>query len=307
MSKSKETHLQDLKIRLRSIEFLKILKKRFTYEQLSEKLDLPVTVLNRYVRGHVIPSRDRADLLIQFFENNIDLQDEILERIQFKDWIVTFNEYQELLKKKEEFQLKLNKIRESTFTNKDDNIKQEIKFLDERIKDYLDKLKEKRFIDNTLLMSDSLFMNVLAKIIAQAFLGQNITKLLTAAVDGLPLAIRIADQLECEIIYAKNTKEVGVPKYIEETYTPSSSSGNLLTLYVPKHLLSKKDRILIVDDIIRSGYTQNALINICKKINAKVIGVFIMISFGNKWKELFGKNEDFKVETFLNIPDPTTL
>jgi len=301
MSKSKETHLQDLKIRLRSIDFLKILKKRFTYEQLSEKLTLPVTVLNRYVRGHVIPSRDRANLLIEFFEKNIDLQDEILQRIDFKDWIIKYNEYQKLLKEKEEVQ---------SDSDPSVNIEQEIKPLDREIQGILDKLKEKRFIDNTKLMSDSLFMNVLAKIVAQEYKDHNITKLLTAAVDGLPLAIRIADQLECEIIYAKNTKEVGVPKYIEETYTPSSSSGNLLTLYVPKHLLNKKDRILIVDDIIRSGYTQNALINICKKINTKVIGVFIMISIGNKWKELFLENVEnvqFKVNTFLDIPDPTTL
>lgn len=298
MSKLKETHLQDLKIRLRSIDFLKILKKRFTYEQLSEKLDLPVTVLNRYVRGHVIPSRDRANLLIKFFENSIDLKDEILQRIEFKKWIETYGEYQKLIQERE-------KIQEQK--GPPEKINRQIKFLDDRIRDFLDKLKEKRFIDNTKLMSDTLFMNVLAKIVAQEYKSHNITKLLTAAVDGLPLAIRIADQLECELIYAKNTKEVGVPKYIEETYTPSSSSGNLLTLYVPKHLLNKKDRILIVDDIIRSGYTQNALINICKKINAKVIGVFIMISFGDTWKTLFDMNEDFKVETFLEIPDPTTL
>ena len=142
--------------------------------------------------------------------------------------------------------------------------------------------------------------------VAQRYKNMRITKILTAAVDGLPLAVRIADELEAELIIAKNTKEVGVPKYIEENYTPSSSSGNLLTLYVPRHLLSKKDRVLIIDDIIRSGYTQNALIKISKKINAKVMGVFIMIGFGTKWKEIF-VDDEYTVETFLNIPDPMAL
>ncbi|NHI93645.1 MAG: hypothetical protein EAX96_14250 [Candidatus Lokiarchaeota archaeon] len=303
MSKKSENHLEDLKIRIRSIDFLKILKEKFTYDQLSEKIDLPITVLNRYVKGHVIPSRERAEVLIDFFEKNIDLKEEILKKIHFNKWMENYQEYQKLIDDTRRIEKRIknsiNSVEISTLT-------QEIKFNNERIKDYLDKLKETRYIDNTQLLSDTLFLGVLAKFIAQKYKQSTITKILTAAVDGLPLAVRIADQLEAELIIAKNTKEVGVPKYIEENYTPSSSSGNLLTLYVPRHLISKKDRVLIVDDIIRSGYTQNALIKICKKINAKVLGVFIMIGFGTKWKEIFD-NEEFKVETFLNIPDPMAL
>jgi len=303
MSSKRETHLEDLKIRIRSVDFLKILKDKFTYEQLSEKMDLPITVLNRYVKGHVIPSRDRADVLIKFFEKNVDLKEEILKKINFAKWMDIYNEYQKLVWETDEIE---DKIKNSINTVEITTLKQEVKFNHERIKDYLEKLKETRFIDNTKLLADSLFLSILAKIVAQKYKNLRITKILTAAVDGLPLAVRIADQLEAELIIAKNTKEVGVPKYIEENYTPSSSSGNLLTLYVPKHLLSKKDRVLIIDDIIRSGYTQKALIKICQKINAKVLGVFIMIGFGTKWKEIFN-DEEFTVETFLNIPDPMTL
>ena len=302
MSK-KETHLEDIKIRIRSVDFLKILKEKFTYDQLSDKMGLPITVLNRYVRGHVIPSRERAEVLIKFFEDNIDLREEILKKINFAKWMDIYKEYQKLLEETEKIE---EKIKNSINSVEISTLKQEVKFNNERIKDYLEKLKETRFIDNTKLLSDSLFLSVLAKIVAQKYKHFTITKILTAAVDGLPLAVRIADQLEAELIIAKNTKEVGVPKYIEENYTPSSSSGNLLTLYVPKHLLSKKDRVLIIDDIIRSGYTQKALIKICNKINAKVLGVFIMIGFGTKWKEMF-TDDEFSVETFLNIPDPMAL
>ena len=303
MSSKRETHLEDLKIRIRSVDFLKILKDKFTYEQLSEKIDLPITVLNRYVKGHVIPSRDRAQVLIKFFEDNVDLKEEILKKINFAKWMDIYSEYKKLVWETTKIE---DKIKNSINTVEITTIKQEIRFNHERIKDYLEKLKETRFIDNTKLLADSLFLSVLAKIVAQKYKNLKITKILTAAVDGLPLAVRIADQLEAELIIAKNTKEVGVPKYIEENYTPSSSSGNLLTLYVPKHLLSKKDRVLIIDDIIRSGYTQKALIKICHKINAKVLGVLIMIGFGTKWKEIFN-DEEFTVETFLNIPDPMTL
>ena len=307
MSNSKETHLQDLKFRLRSIDFLKILKKNFTYEQLSEKIHLPITVLNRYVMGHVIPSRERAELLVKFFKENMDLKKEILNKIHFTKWMEDFYEYEKLSAETQEMEARINKLNISEHKKEYNTLEQEIKFNHDRINDYLEKLKETRFIDNTNLLSDTLFLNVISKIIAQRYENQRPTKILTAAVDGLPLATRIADQLEIELVYAKNNKEVGVPKYIEETYTPSSSSGNLLTLYVPRHLLSKKDRILIVDDIIRSGYTQNALVKICQKINARVVGVFILIGFGDKWQELFDKKEDYSVETFVNIPDPTTL
>jgi len=48
------THAEDLKLRLMTIELLRTAKKEYTYRELSVKTNLPVTVLSRYAKGHVL-------------------------------------------------------------------------------------------------------------------------------------------------------------------------------------------------------------------------------------------------------------
>lgn len=141
----------------------------------------------------------------------------------------------------------------------------------------------------------------------QKFSNLKINKILTAAVDGIPLATLVANELVVDLIYAKSNKEAGITKYIEESYSPSSSRV-LTTLYLPKHVLTNKDKILIIDDVIRTGMTQQTLINMCQKVGAEVMGIFSIIGFGKKWEKnlKFDKNTNIKIEILIKIPEPST-
>ena len=79
----KQTHLDDIHNRIRAIDMLKILKKRFTYDHLAKLTNLPITVLNRYVKGHVLPSTERANELLKVFKKKFDVKKEISDRIRF--------------------------------------------------------------------------------------------------------------------------------------------------------------------------------------------------------------------------------
>lgn len=45
--------------------------------------------------------------------------------------------------------------------------------------------------------------------------------------------------------------------------------------------LRKGENVLIVDDVIRSGETQRALLEMCGQAGAKPVGMFFLISVGD--------------------------
>ncbi|NIQ04174.1 MAG: adenine phosphoribosyltransferase, partial [Candidatus Korarchaeota archaeon] len=83
---------------------------------------------------------------------------------------------------------------------------------------------------------------------------------------------------------AKRNKEVGVPAFLEETYV-LSNSGVTMTLYVPKNAFRRRDSVLIVDDMIKTGETQAALINLIHKARAEVSGIYSLIAIGDDWQK----------------------
>ncbi|MEM1990597.1 MAG: phosphoribosyltransferase family protein, partial [Candidatus Bathyarchaeia archaeon] len=237
------THAEDLKFRLATVELLRTAKKYFTYRELSAKTDLPVTVLSRYAKGHVLPNKDRARQLWNALSKIIGLENEFKRRLRF---------------------------------NKDG------------------------YFDNTLLISDIVLLRQAANYAIAKFAGKRITKVLTAAVDGVPLATMVANALGVNLVIAKSSKEVGVPSFLEETYV-LSNSGYTLTLYIPRDSIKKRDSVLIVDDIIKSGETQNALLNLVYKARAETAGIFAMIAVGDEWIERMKIPPDCQVEVILKL------
>ncbi len=221
------THAEDLKLRLMTIELLRTAKKQYTYRELSGKTGLPVTVLSRYAKGHVLPNTERARLLSRTLSKMVGLHIELRRRIVF---------------------------------NKDG------------------------YFDNTHIIGDFNLLKQAAHHALATFAGKRVTKVLTAAVDGIPLATMVANSLGVNLIIAKWNKEVGVPAFIEETYV-LKNSGVTMTLYLPKDAMKRRDSILIIDDMIKTGETQAALVNLVRKARAEISGVYALISVGNEWQQ----------------------
>jgi len=237
------THVEDLKFRLATVELLRTAKRRYTYRELSGKTGLPVTVLSRYVKGHVLPNTERAQQLWETLSKIVGLESEFRRRIKFNN---------------------------------------------------------KGFFDNTSIIGDTNLLNQAANYALAKFAGKRITKVLTAAVDGVPLATIVGSTLGVNVVIAKSTKEVGVSSFIEETYT-LNGSGHTVTLYLPRDSIKKRDSVLVVDDIIKSGETQLALLNLVKKAKAEVSGIFAMIAVGDAWKEKMNIPQSCQVEIILEI------
>ncbi|MBK5132863.1 adenine phosphoribosyltransferase [Candidatus Bathyarchaeota archaeon] len=243
------THAEDLKLRLMTIELLRTAKykRNITYRELSAKTGLPVTVLSRYAKGHVLPNTNRAKELWKILTKLVGLETELRSRIRFD---------------------------------------------------------ETGYFDNTDIVGDYNILQQAANYALANFAGKRVTKILTAAVDGIPLATMVANALGVNLILAKKNKEVGVKAFLDETYILGKYSGVTVTLFIPKNSIKKRDSVLVVDDMIKSGETQEALVHLVKKAKAEISGVFSLIAVGDEWKKRlkFSNNATVEVVTYLKSP-----
>ena len=109
--------------------------------------------------------------------------------------------------------------------------------------------------------------------------------ILTTEVDGIPLATLIAKKLGATLVVAKRRREVGFAQFIETSYL-AYDPPEIRTLYVPREVLPPNERVLIVDDLIRSGRTTRALVDIVRQARGVVVGVYAMIGYGDGWKNV---------------------
>lgn len=54
--------------------------------------------------------------------------------------------------------------------------------------------------------------------------------------------------------------------------------GRPVTLYVPVDQIKKGDSVFIVDDIARSGKTLRALVGLCSKAGARIVGASVLVA-----------------------------
>ncbi|HVP92691.1 MAG TPA: phosphoribosyltransferase family protein [Acidobacteriota bacterium] len=245
------THADELKLRLMTIELLRTAKykRNITYRELASKTGLPVTVLSRYAKGHVLPNTARARQLWKVLVRLVGLETELRSRIKFD---------------------------------------------------------EDGYFDNTDIVGDFNILQQAANHALANFAGKRVTRVLTAAVDGIPLATMVANSLGVNLVIAKRGKEVGVKAFLEETYA-LKDSGVTMTLYIPKEAIKKRDSVLIVDDMIKTGETQAALVNLVRKVKAEISGFFSLIAVGEEWKKKLKLSGECPIEVITYVKAPLDL
>lgn len=237
------SRILDLKYKLMTIEMLNLAKSYYTYRELSQLIGLPETVLSRYVKGHVLPTIERAESMNKILQKVLRLDAELQKRIKFDEY---------------------------------------------------------GYFDNTRIIGDTLFLERAVQYAMNKFAGKRITKIVTAAVDGIPLATLLAHRLGVKLVIAKREREVGVREFIEEIYIPSKTAV-MMSLYIPRGALKKGDCILIVDDVIDKGEIQKALIKMAERAKAEITGIYAMVAIGDEWKAKLEEAARIPVEVILQV------
>lgn len=136
------------------------------------------------------------------------------------------------------------------------------------------------YVDNSEVVFDQPFLDLVAPVVAESFGFDRPDVVLTAATDGITLAAAIASHFDARCAYAKKSKETAVEQFIEAR--ERLESGIELTYYLPASALRSGERVLVVDDLIRSGETQELLLEIVEGADAQVAGVFALIAAGDE-------------------------
>jgi adenine phosphoribosyltransferase len=139
------------------------------------------------------------------------------------------------------------------------------------------------YVDNSRVVFDQSFLDLVAPVAAEAFGFDRPDVVLTAATDGITLGAAMASFFDARLAYAKKSKETAVEEFIESRQR--LASGIELTYYLPASAIEAGDAVLVVDDLIRSGETQELLLDIAVQTDADVVGVFALIAVGDEGME----------------------
>ena len=145
------------------------------------------------------------------------------------------------------------------------------------------RVDEEGYVDNSAVVFDQSFLDLVAPIAAETFEFDRPDVVLTAATDGITLGAAMASYFDARVAYAKKSKETAVEEFIESRQR--LASGIELTYYLPASAIAAGETVLVVDDLIRSGETQELLLDIADRAEANVGGVFALISAGEKGLE----------------------
>lgn len=155
------------------------------------------------------------------------------------------------------------------------------------------------YVDNSGIVFDQPFLDLLAPVAAESFGFERPDVVLTAATDGITLASSMARYFDARCAYAKKSKETAIEEFIEAR--DRLDSGIELTYYLPASALSAGETVLVVDDLIRSGETQELLLDIVAGSDARVGGVFALIAAGDEGIERARARTDAPVGALSRI------
>ena len=124
----------------------------------------------------------------------------------------------------------------------------------------------------------------IAKVVYSEFSLVSVDRVVTMEVDGVPLAAEVAGEFNVNLAVVRGERDLGVEEFMEQkaVYSPSS----VKYLYLPKAAIKRGDHLLVVDDMVRSGTTIEALTRIAEKAKAKIVGVFAIASVGQSMPRL---------------------
>ncbi|MEM0293292.1 MAG: phosphoribosyltransferase family protein, partial [Saccharolobus sp.] len=98
-----------------------------------------------------------------------------------------------------------------------------------------------------------------------------------------PFSTIVSSILKKPLVISKKHKDSVQISYIEENIR--ESNGVVSAIYLREDYISKRDKILIVDDVIRSGRTLFSIYKLISKANATVVGSLIIATNTDEWKK----------------------
>ena len=106
---------------------------------------------------------------------------------------------------------------------------------------------------------------------------KQISRVLTAEVSGIPVALEVAGQFDAKLIYARKSQSrlMTGTYYVAETI--SRTRGTATDLMVDRRFLGPDDQVLIIDDFLATGSTLSALARLVGESGASLHAIGCVI------------------------------
>ncbi len=106
---------------------------------------------------------------------------------------------------------------------------------------------------------------------------ENVTKIVTAETSGIAPALAAAVAFDVPLVFARKRRPVTMPDGYFYAEAPSHTKGGVTKLMISPEYLSADDRVLIIDDFLASGLTNDALVRTVRQSGAAVVGIGVVI------------------------------
>ena len=160
---------------------------------------------------------------------------------------------------------------------------------------FRDRLLRKMILDAVKVSADGSYdisgvvsnvglLRQIAKVVYSEFSPVPVDRVVTMEVDGIPLAAEVAGEFNVYLAVVRAERDLGVDEFVEQkaVYSPSS----IKYLYLPKASIKRGENLLVVDDLVRSGTTIEAMARIAEKAKAKIVGIFAIASVDQSMAKL---------------------
>jgi adenine phosphoribosyltransferase len=135
------------------------------------------------------------------------------------------------------------------------------------------------YVDNTRVVFDLPLLSLVPPVAADLLAADPPDVVLTAATDGITLASAMARYFGARCAYAKQSRETAVEEFID--VRKRLASGIEIDYYLPANAIAAGESVLVVDDLVRSGETQELLLEVAESAGGDVVGVFALIAVGD--------------------------
>ncbi|MEM0379738.1 MAG: phosphoribosyltransferase family protein [Desulfurococcaceae archaeon] len=158
--------------------------------------------------------------------------------------------------------------------------------------------EKSNIIDLSRVLKDPYIIRLLSIIICLKTIGKDVSKIVATAEAVTPLATLLSIELNAPVVLIKKKAYPGIHYY---TVIVPRSPKDTEILYIDKDLISRKDSLLIISDVVYTGRTLKTILDILEKTKARIVDIFVILGLGDEWRNRL-KNYDIKVLTHLPPP-----
>jgi len=163
------------------------------------------------------------------------------------------------------------------------------------LRDLVEKEKSP-IIDLLRVLKDPYVARLLSMILILELTGKEVTKIVATAEAVLPLATMLSLEFNSPIILVKRKSYPGIQYY---STSFMKSPKEVETLYLDRDLISRKDKLLVLADVVYSGRTLEAVLDLISKSRAEITDIIVVLGLGDMWRD---RLEDYNVKVLTIIP-----